>query len=325
MVVARSWQKHNGLEGEFGQMAHRPRSLNSMLADSRRAPSSPHISKKTMEVPEGELESESQLIALGQDVAPLFQACPLLTSPARRMGSRELLTDLFPTGFTRNTLSSLATAAAGTTEADEYKPTSARTAEQTEPELKGRQVWACLMPKAVPATAVASSNDASDVDRETELRLATESVEEEKHVHHQPSVHTSWSSSHQPNGCSEQHQPNYNEVDTHVSKPRESDASAEINGLESSNANATAATGRRADLGAPVAIADPAAAAARRRTSLVSDRGGHGHGVVANTETSEGTWRERESDLKHALDRLVPRLMQSQERVSEVESLPGVV
>lgn len=317
MAAARTWrQQHNSSASELGPTAHHPRSLTSMLAASRRALPPASISEKIDDVPTGELEGDSEFIALSDDIAPLFDS-RLSPSPARRVGSRdtstrELLADLFPTGFTSNTLSPLHTAAAVATDADEFKLASAQTLENAEPELKGQQVWACLIPKAVPAS-MASSNGALDVDKETELHPTAENAR--NHLGQSP-LHPSWGPSHQPHSYSELHRPNCDELDnTPLSKTRERDASAfEPNGLGSFNAKATTTATRRADLRAPPgAAADPITA--KRTTSFVSDGGGHG--VVVKTETVEVAWRERERDLKHALDRLVSRLTQSQERVSE--------
>lgn len=290
------------------------RSLSSMLADSRRALPPDEVGGSG--APEGELEGESAFVPLSQDFAPLFQA-RLLSSPTRRVGSedsssRELLTDLFPTGFTSNTLSPLNTVvAAATEEADEFKPASARTLGETEPELKGRQVWACLVPKAVPAAAVASSKYASDVGRETERHRTAENARENKHLHESP-LTPSWGLSHQSYGLSELHQPSCEGPDTDRGRTRDRDATTEFTDMGSSNAKATTAT-RRTDLGAPPAAAT--LVTTRDKTGFVSDGGDHG--AVAKAGTAGVAGRERESDLKHALDRLVPRLMKSQERVSE--------
>lgn len=318
MAAAGTWrQQHNSSGRELGPTAHQPRSLTSMLADSRRDPVPPDSSVSKMiddEVPEAELEGETEFIAVSDDVAPLFHA-RLLSSPARMDGgrdtsSRELLKDLFPTGFTSNTLD---TAAAAATGADECKPASARTLGGAEPELKGPQVWACLMPKAVPATAaVASSSGASEVDRETELLHISAENARKKHLS-QSALHPSWGPSHQPR-YSELNQPNCDELSSALlSKVRDDDATAERTGLGSSKANATTTT-RRADAGAPPP-GETDLLTTRRKASLVSDGGEHR--VVVKTETADVTGREREIELKHALDRLVSRLAQSQERVSE--------
>lgn len=298
----RAWrQQYNSSESELGPTAHHPRSLTSMLADSLRVQQPPDsIIVKTIEqVPrENELEGESEFIALSQDFAPLFQA-RMLSSPVRRVdSSRELLTDLFPTGFTSNTLSPLATAAAATMEA--------------EPELKGRQVWACLMAKTAPATtvAVASSNSASDVGTETEQRQTPENAREKQHMPQSP-LHPV-GPSYNLYGCSERHQPKFDELES--SKTIERDAIAGFTGLGSSSAKTITAT--RADLRAPSAVA-PNPRTTRRKSCFISDV--RGHGFIPKTETAEFARREREIDLKHALDRLVLRLMQSQERVSEAE------
>lgn len=292
MAAAEAWRKqHNSLGGEIGQVAHHPRSLTSMLADSRFREQRPDrsVSKTTDDAPEGELDGESEFIALSEDVAPLFQA-RRLSSAARKVGSRdtssrELLTDLFPAGFTSNTLTPLAAAtAAAATDRDKCKPAPARAiVGETEPELRGQQVWACLMPKEAPATAATtSSNDASDVGRETELRLAPENTGE-NHSGQSP-LHPSPRPSHHPNS---------DELGLRSSKIRERNATCENISLGSSNAKVTTAT-KGADLHAPA----PAV------------------GIHVRTETAEVAGRERENDLKHALDRLVPRFMQSQEKVS---------
>ena len=311
MEAAGTWrQQHNSSESELDSTAHQPRSLTSLLADSRRAPLLPPdggVSKTSDdEVPEAELKSESEFIAVSDNVAPLFQA-RLLSSPARRDGcrdtsSRELLTDLFPTGFTSNTLSPLGTAATVATDADERKLTSALTLGGVEPELRGRQLWACLMPKAVPAAAVASSNnDARHVDRETELHTIT-AESTRKHLGQAP-FHPSWGSSHQPSG---------DESDsTLLSKIRDDDVTAELTGLGASSVKATTATSP--------GVAD--LPTTRSKGSLVSDSGVHR--VIVKAETADIAGREREMDLKHALDRVVSRLAQSQERVSEAVRVGG--
>eukprot|EP00752_Nemacystus_decipiens_P005130 g4654.t2 len=88
----------------------------------------------------------------------------------------------------------------------------------------------------------------------------------------------------------------------------------ELNGR---SANAMAATATRlADGGGPPPwTAD--LPTTRSKASFVSDGGGHG--VVAETQVADVAGREREIDLEHALDRLVSRLAQSQERVKFLE------
>eukprot|EP00903_Cladosiphon_okamuranus_P008699 g8335.t1 len=233
---------------------------------------------------------------------------------SRDTSSRELLADLFPAGFTSNTLSPSHIAAAAATDGDEIKRASARTLVDAEPELKGQQVWACLLPEVVPAT-MAAPNGASDVDREKELQHTT--AEHGTHLGQSP-LPPSCRSYH-PRIYSELHRPNGDELDNTPlnSATRERDVSADLTGLESSNAKATTAT-RRVDFRAPpgaAAAVDPLTA--REQTSSISDSGGHE--VVVKTETAEVAWRERERDLMHALDRLVARLAQSQERVKLLE------
>lgn len=317
MAAARAWrQQHNDVASELGKRAApHPRSLTSMLANPRQA--LPPGDASQIEVPEGELEGESELVALNEDFAPLFQVASPLCE-ARRVGnrdsssSRELLTDLFPSGFTSRTLSpSEAVPAAAAATADQPEPSSTNPLGEKEPELKGRHTWACLMPKAAAApVAMASSTrkngSSGGGEGEAEPQLSTDNSKEKRQ--RSSHLHPPWSSSQQLHDSSELQQPNHHGSDKYMCKigGERTATSVETVDLGSpKEKNAITATRQVEDVDHDVLP--------RSNTTRISDSGGP-EGVV--TEAG-ATVRERENELKSALDRLAPRLVQSEERVRE--------
>lgn len=272
-------------------MNHHPRSLGSMLAGPRRA---------FAEVPERELKGESKLIALSEDVAPLFEVTPPVSSARTAAGnrdnsSRELLTDLFPTGFTSSALSPpLAAAstvvAAGTAVGRELFDPLLMSLAGKVPELK--------------AAAVASSTRTTDgigVEWEGEPHF---SPGDARPLH----LHSSWGSSQQLIGCHEvqRHQPSCGASDTDMRETGERNPAADEPASETAAANTS--------IGHQGVTGSATYGVTTQNDIAPSNRGDQARA------TDVVAVREREDDeLKRTLHRLIPRLLQSEEKVREMK------
>lgn len=335
MTAARAWrQHHNDFEGGTGQSDPHPRSLTAMLANPRQA-LPPEVSHVVEVRQEGELEGVSELVALNEDLAPVFQAAAPL-SQARRAGSRdsssrELLADLLPSGSTSKTLSPseavVATAAAAAARGDQPEPSSINASlGEKEPELKGRHIWACLASAATPFAAAALST------RENGGSGGGEEGEEEPHPstdnpndmqrQQPPHFHPSRGPSHQLHSWSELQQSNHYGSDGGMGKIGERDAATAVESDEIGRPRekcAITAT-RRVEYRADDHHHD-GDRIARRDNIPVPNGSGQGVGNRADAVEVRG----RENELKSALDHLVPRLLESEERVRERKTGGGAL
>lgn len=332
MAAARAWrQQHNNCEGTLDQSGPHPRSLTAMLANPHQG-RPPDVSQKIEIRPaeEGELQGESELVALSEDWAPLFQTAGAPLCEVRRAGgnqdssSRDLLTDLFPSGFTSRTLSPskpvVATAAAAAARVDQPgSPWTNAMLGEKEPELKGRHAWTCLVPvaaAAVPFASVASSSrdnggscggDEGEVEAEPHLSTDNPSG---KHRQRPPHFQSSRGSSQQLHGCSElQELSHYGGSDK--SKGKLGEFAAGTIAVETDDFGP--AQGKNA-------------ITATRPEKILADDDHHDEENARVSDSSDqamankaetATVGERENQLKSALDRMVPRLLQSEERVRD--------
>lgn len=272
------------------------------MLDSPQQPTASPYDIRTLASSKGELESESELVGLGEDLALLF-CCDgtkgsHLGAPAKRVGERissggELLTDLFPTGFTSSALSPPPGATSSSVE--QLGGGNPALVGGQEQETKRRQVWACVFP-SVPATpgAVASSpqqNCATDGEESISRQPLKIDKAQGEHDPHE----RSWScSTHRAEKC-------------------------ELERLYRSGSDAGRTVGDKTLETESRLVASPATAAAANGMIFGSDEvhplGGL-DGSEGETTNPAVMVRKREDDLKHALDRLVPRLLQSEDRVS---------
>lgn len=304
-------QQHecDGLNGDHDPTDRQPRSLTSMLADPRRGSSVDVV--ETVQ-PEGELESVSEFIALSEGLPPFLPGNnynPILAKAENQSNTHTFLTDLFPTGFTSTSAATLLLPPAAATRP--AHPDSASTTSipaGKERELEGHQMWACFTPAAV--TSFSPSGVATDNRGEAWRRQSTDEANDKTTSHRTsflvPTVDPNWASPRQQRGsCGRQQELRHHKSDAD-SKFREYIRKAEPIDVVSHAAMTTMA-GRP-----PVArAADGVVARSDEPLTLVGD-GNHGETTEAST-----IGREREAELKQALDRIVSQLLQKEERVRE--------
>lgn len=302
-------QQHDGLNGDHDPTSRQPRSLTSMLADPRRG-----VSVDVVETvqPEGELESVSEFIALSEGLPPFLPGNnynPNSAEADKQTNIHTFLTDLFPTGFTSTSAATLLPPATATKPAhpDSASTTSVHPVGK-EQELEGHQMWACFTPAAV--TPFSPNCVTTDNRSEAWRRQSTDEANDKTPSHRSsflvPTADPKWASPRQQRGgCGVQQEVHHHESDTD-SKFRESIQRAGPIDVVSHTAMTTVA-GRP-----PVARgADGVVARSDESLTLVGD-GNHGETTEASTIR-----REREAELKQALDRIVPQLLQKEERVRE--------
>lgn len=304
-----------GTESSYLEQETRlPRSLSCILADSARVGISKlnNASHEGANKKEGELEGSSELIAIDRHgIAPLFftsPASPAASPPAataaeviqirppKRLGekfseinlpwagrnrdsSRELLAELFPTGFTSSTFSPSAVATA-----DPNGVTTSLAVTDKETELEGRQAWTCLVLSTSGEAGVSSpTGDGATLSGEGG-RLSIQ-------------------------GMGQQSLPDHPEL------PRDS---TQTNGeLPGHPGSCAGSIGNRLE-GAPLAFESSKAAAVIRRQVDSSGVGKlqrpDGREGVAAVGVKV---REQEEELRCTLDRLAPQLLQNEERVRD--------
>ncbi|CAM9230749.1 unnamed protein product [Ectocarpus sp. 13 AM-2016] len=307
-------QQHecDGLNGDHDPTNRQPRSLTSMLADPRRGSSVDVV--ETVQ-PDGELEGVSEFIALSEGLPPFLPGNNNNLNSAKsdnQSSTHTFLTDLFPTGFTSTSAATLLlTPAAATRPAHRDSASTTSVPTEKERELEGHQMWACFTPAAV--TSFSPSGVATDNRGEAWRRQSTDEANDKTTSHRAsflvPTVNpNSAYPRQQRGGCGRQQELRHHESDAD-SEFRENIPKADPIDVVS-HAAMTAMAGRP-----PVArAADGVIARSDEPLTLVGD-GNHGETTEAST-----IGREREAELKQALDRIVPQLLQKEERVKFLEA-----
>lgn len=212
-----------------------------------------------------------------------------------QVGGRDLLADIFPRGFT----STIAPPLAKITLVEDFpsKQSSINTLAEAdkESELEGTQAWTHLVPSCAPP------------------EVATVKASQQDIRHGQKSQHHAVPSKELP--------PPVPEVDLSSVTPHPMFGKLHL------ICDAYEKSGERTKVEPAVAVVPMAVAAEKRPTACNSDGDitticngpdeGETEEGVSRKETATAAVREREEELKRALDRLIPRLLQSEERVSE--------
>lgn len=219
------------------------------------------------------------------------------TSNQKDQGSGRdlLLADLFPGGFTSTIAPPLAKITVVEDLPSKQSSTNAPAEADKESELEGTQAWTHLVPSCAPP------------------EVATVKASQQENQHGQKSQH------HNVVPSKELPRPSVLEVDLSSVTPHPMFGKLHL------SCDAYGKSGERTKVESAVAVVPMAVAAEKRPTACSNDGditticNGPDEGETEEGVSSKETVavREREEELKRALDRLVPRLLQSEERVSE--------